>query len=429
MTTSEENELLSRTGRGTPMGDLFRRFWFPALLSRELEADGAPVRVRLLGEDLIAFRNSEGKVGLLREHCAHRGASLYFAKNQECGLRCLYHGWKYDTDGTCLDMPNEPPQTQFKEKVKQPAYPCIERNGIVMTYMGPPEKKPALPEFEWLTVPADHVYVSKRYQDCHWLQGMEGDIDSSHLAFLHGIAAMEKATEHDMAESAGFVAGGTYPKLEIVHKTNAIVQGARRDADARHHYWRIGAWLMPCYSVLPAFPADAALGGHAWVPVDDNKVWAFGISLHPKRPLTQQELAWFHDGTPTGIHSAMIPGSFVAQRNRSNGYADPAVKDAKQPWQRITVFQDQDTAITESMGADFDRSNEFLGNTDLVIAHARRRLMEAARQLQDGRDPPTDPKGYRLRGVSMLLPREIKSWSDAVAEQMDTRPETFRPGL
>jgi phthalate 4,5-dioxygenase len=425
----EEHELLSATSAGTPMGDLLRRFWLPALLSRELEVDGAPVRVRLLGEDLIAFRDTKGRVGLLHEHCSHRGASLYFGNNSDCGLRCWYHGWKYDVDGNCLDMPNEPPQSQYKDAIKHPAYPCIERNGVVMAYLGPPAKKPPLPDLEWLNVPADHVYVSKRYQDCHWLQGMEGDIDSSHLGFLHGIEAMKKATEHDMAASRDLVAQGTHPKIEIVQRPAGIVQGARRDADAAHHYWRIGAWMMPGYTVLPAFPGDAALGGHAWVPVDDAKVWAFGVSWHPKRPLTQQELAWFHEGTPTGIHSTMIPGTFIAKRNKSNNYADPDAPPAKQPWQRITIFQDQDTAITESMGWDFDRTREHLGTTDIVIVQARRRLMAAARALAEGVEPATDPKGYRLRGISCLLPRDVKSWSDSVAEQMDARPETFRPGL
>jgi phenylpropionate dioxygenase-like ring-hydroxylating dioxygenase large terminal subunit len=411
------------------MGNLMRRYWLPALLSRELEVDGAPLRVRLLGEDLIAFRDSKGRVGLLHEHCSHRGASLYFAKNGDCGLRCWYHGWKYDVDGNCLDMPNEPPQTQFKEQVKQPSYPCIERNGVIMTYMGPADKKPPLPDLEWLNVPEDHVYISKRYQDCHWLQGMEGDIDSSHLGFLHGIEAMKKATEHDMAASGSLVAQGVHPRFEIVQKPAGILQGARRDADAANYYWRIGAWLLPCFTLLPAFPGDAALGGHAWVPVDDTKVWAFGVSWHPKRPLTQQELDWFHEGTPTGIHSTMIPGTFIAKRNKSNGYADPNALATKQPWQRITIFQDQDTAITESIGWNFDRARENLGSTDVVIIHARRRLMAAARDLLEGKDPPTDPKGYGIRGISCLLPRDTNSWSEAVAEWMETRPETFRPGL
>ncbi|HXQ53681.1 MAG TPA: Rieske 2Fe-2S domain-containing protein [Stellaceae bacterium] len=426
--TPEENTLLSHSGAGTAMGDLLRRYWIPALLSREVEADGAPVRVRILGEDLIAFRDTQGRVGLLREHCSHRGASLYFGRNGECGLRCWYHGWKYDVDGNCLDMPNEPPQGQFKDKVKHPAFPCIERNGVVMAYLGPPDKKPALPELEWLNVPADHVYVSKRLQDCHWLQGLEGDIDSSHLAFLHGIEAMKKGTEHDMSGSADIVARGTHPRLEVAHTACGLIQGARREADAAHDYWRIGAWLLPCYTMLPSFPADAALGGHAWVPVDDTKVWAFGVSWHPRRPLSAQELAWFRDGTPTGIHSTMIPGTFIAKRNKGNGYADPGAAGT-QPWQRITVFQDQDTAITESIGAAFDRTQEFLGSTDIVIANMRRRIIEAARALRAGTEPPTDPKGYRYRGLTCLLPRGLEAWADAVAEWMDTRPETFRPGL
>jgi hypothetical protein len=165
------------------------------------------------------------------------------------------------------------------------------------------------------------------------------------------------------------------------------------------------------------------------VPVDDTKVWAFGVSWHPKRPLTQQELEWFHDGTPTGIHSTMIPGTFIAKHNKSNGYADPAAPATQQPWQRITVFQDQDTAITESIGWDFDRTRENLGTTDVVIMHTRRRLMAAARDLAQGKEPLTDPQAYRLRGVTCLLPRDTNSWVEAVAEQMDTRPETFLPGL
>jgi len=428
--TPEDNRLLSQTSRGTPMGELLRRYWVPALLSREVELDGPPVRVRLFGENLVAFRNSEGKVGLLAERCAHRGASLYFARNEECGLRCVYHGWKYDVDGSCVDMPNEPKGDKIKHLVKQRAYPCFERNGVVMAYLGPADRQPPLPEFEWLNVPESHVYISKRYQDCHWLQAMEGDIDSAHLGFLHGklLAQATQSTEHDISSQASFVAESVDPRLEIVHHTCGFVQGARRNADAENHYWRVGAWLMPCYSILPAFPKDAPLGGHAWVPVDDTKVWAFGISWHPTRPLTEQERTWFHEGSPTGIHSRLIPGTFIAQHNRSNDYAEPGAAE-QQRWDRIKTFQDQDTGITESIGWDFDRTNEFLGSTDAAIAQARKRLLDAARQLAAGQEPPTDPKGYRYRGVSTILPRDTPSWSEALAQQMDTRPETYRPSM
>ncbi len=289
MFTSEDNDVLSHVGPGTPMGALFRRYWLPALLSRELEANGAPVRVRLVGEDLIAFRDSEGRVGLLAENCPHRGASLYFAKNDDCGLRCWYHGWKFDIEGKCLDMPNEPPQTQFKDRIRQLAYPCIERNGVVLTYMGPADKKPGLPELEWLLVPENQVYVSKRLQQCHWLQGLEGDIDSAHVGFLHGVETIRRATEHDMTASRDWLAKDAHPQLEVVQRPNGLLQGARREADEKNFYWRIGGWLLPCFSVLPGFPGDTPLGGHAWVPVDEHQVWTFGVSWHPQRPLSARE--------------------------------------------------------------------------------------------------------------------------------------------
>src|SRR2546426_8566135 len=174
MLSREDNELLCRVGSGTPVGALLRQYWIPALMSSELpERDGAPVRVRLLGENLIAFRVTSGKIGLIQNHCAHRGASLFFGRNEEEGIRCVYHGWKYDCEGACVDMPNEPPESNFKDKVRLKAYPCRERGGMVWTYMGPPELMPGLPEFEFLMVPDSHRYVSKRLQECNWLQALE----------------------------------------------------------------------------------------------------------------------------------------------------------------------------------------------------------------------------------------------------------------
>ena len=187
MSIAEDNEVLTRVGRGTPMGELFRRFWIPALLSEELPGpDCAPVRVKLLNEDLVAFRDSNGKIGLLGEYCSHRRASLFYGRVGECGLTCIYHGWKYDVDGKVMDIPAEPETSNLKDDIRHTSYPCEERNGIVLTYMGPKEKTPLVPNLPWFTMPRDHVVVgSKLFLECNWLQALEGDNDSIHSAYLH----------------------------------------------------------------------------------------------------------------------------------------------------------------------------------------------------------------------------------------------------
>src|SRR4051812_30128742 len=183
---AEQNELLCRTGPGTPMGELFRRYWMPVLLSWELpEPDCPPVRVRCLSERMVAFRDSNGRLGLIEEFCAHRGVSLWFGRNEECGLRCPYHGWKYDVNGQCVDLPSEADESGMRGRIKLKSYPVIERGGAIWTYMGPPELKPQPPALEWVEVSADRRFVSKRLQENNYLQAIEGGIDSSHVSFLH----------------------------------------------------------------------------------------------------------------------------------------------------------------------------------------------------------------------------------------------------
>src|SRR5262249_44439999 len=184
--THEQNEQLTSTGPGTLLGDLFRRYWVPALLADEIaEPDGAPVRVQLLGEKLVAFRDTQGRIGLISEFCAHRGVSLWFGRNEESGLRCPYHGWKYDVTGQCVELPSEDAGNGYCQKIKLVSYPCVEIGGVIWAYMGPPEAKPPLPSFEWVKLPSTHRFLSKRWQESNWLQGMEGGIDSSHVSFLH----------------------------------------------------------------------------------------------------------------------------------------------------------------------------------------------------------------------------------------------------
>src|SRR5580700_10742147 len=186
MLRKEQNDLLTQTGPGTPGGKLFRSYWLPALLAEELPGnDSPPVRVKLLSERLLAFRDSEGRLGLIDEFCAHRGVSLWFGRNEEAGLRCPYHGWKYDVTGQCIEVPSEPEESGFCKRIKLKSYPLVERGGVLWAYMGEPDKQPPLPEWEFATVPPRHRYVSKRTQESNWLQALEGGIDSSHVSFLH----------------------------------------------------------------------------------------------------------------------------------------------------------------------------------------------------------------------------------------------------
>src|SRR5438552_997354 len=263
MLSREDNELLCRVGRDTPTGNMLRQYWIPALMSSELpERDGAPVRVRLLGENLIAFRVTSGKIGLIQNHCPHRGASLFLGRNEEEGLRCVFHGWKYSCEGHCVDMPNEPEESNFKSKIRANAYPCIERNDIVWTYMGPRQTPPPLPDIEPNMLPAGEYQIQKVLRECNWFQGLEGDIDTSHLGFLHlGAVKPEQTTPgtfdyYNVADRA--------PKYEVADTEFGMSYGAYRPAAADSSYWRIAPSLFPFFTSLPTGVLGMLILAGAW---------------------------------------------------------------------------------------------------------------------------------------------------------------------
>src|SRR6201996_7614218 len=245
MLRPEQNELVTRTGPGTPMGELFRRYWMPALLAEELpQNDCPPVRVKLLSERLLAVRDTEGKLGLIDEFCAHRGVSLWFGRTEESGIRCPYHGWKYDVTGQCVDVPSEPHENGFCARVKLRSYPLIEQGGVLWTYMGDPAKMPPKPAWEFSTVPASQSFVSKRLQDCNWLQAMEGGIDSSHVSWLHRgninsdpLFKGAKGNQYNLQDAR--------PVFEVVESAGGLYIGARRNAENEQYYWRITQWVIP----------------------------------------------------------------------------------------------------------------------------------------------------------------------------------------
>ena len=398
----DQNMLLARTGAGTPMGELFRRYWMPILHDWELpENDCPPVRVKILSERLLAFRDSEGKLGLIDEFCAHRGVSLWFGRNEECGLRCPYHGWKFDTTGQCVEVPSEPAESGYAQKIKLKSYPLVEMGGVLWTYMGPPEKQPEMPGFEWGNLPKDHLFFSKRIQECNYLQAMEGGIDSSHVSWLHS-GDLHADKLHKSTKGAAYQAD-TSPKFEVVESDGGLLIGARRNAEEGHYYWRITQYIMPWYTMVPPY-GDNALNGHAWVPIDDENCFAWSFTYHPTRPLSQEEIEVMSQGG--GIHVKYIPGTFRPQINKDNDYMiDRAAQKARRSFSGVESIAMQDASVQESMGPISDRTRENLVSTDNAIIMARYRLRKAALDLQKGIEPPgLSPACHAVRSAAFVLP-------------------------
>jgi phthalate 4,5-dioxygenase oxygenase subunit len=402
MLSREDNELLTRVGPGTPIGELFRRFWLPALLPHELPTpDCDPVRLRLMGEDLVAIRDTHGRLGVFAENCPHRGASLFFGRNEEGGLRCVYHGWKFAVDGRCLEMPNEPAESDFKHKVRATAYPAAEWGGLVWVYMGPPELKPELPQIEWCLLPDSHRYLGKWIQEANYMQGFEGAVDSSHVSFLHAVADPTHAP-HNVASAHHLWIQDKAPRLSVQETDYGYVYGSRRTTTNGNYYWRLTQWLLPTFTLVPTpvWP----MTGVAFIPMDDENTWIFGYGWHPDRPLSEAERAQFDAGLSTT--PKVIPGTFRPVVNRDNGYMLDRARQRAGDFMGVPGVQNQDRAIVESMGPILDRRKERLGTSDVAVIAARRILLRLARQLRDGHEPMAQSDGsiFRVRPFDAILP-------------------------
>jgi phenylpropionate dioxygenase-like ring-hydroxylating dioxygenase large terminal subunit len=403
MLTQEQNEQLTRTDRGTLMGDFFRRYWIPAIHAREIaERDGPPVRVEIMGEKLVAFRDSKGQIGVIDEFCAHRSVSLWFGRNEECGLRCPYHGWKYDVTGQCVDLPSEPDESGVKQGIKLKSYPAIEQGDVIWIYMGPPQLKPAPPALEWTLVAPERRFVSKRLQESNYLQAIEGGIDSSHVSFLHSgelntdpLFKGSRANEYNLNDRMPF--------FDVVDFEGGLLIGARRNADEGRYYWRITPWIMPWHTIIPP-RAGHPLGAHVWVPIDDEHCWAWSINYHPNRALTAAERKAMAEGA--GIHVKYVPGTFIPLANRSNDYlVDRAQQKRGRSYSGVEGIAMQDASLQESMGAIQDRTREHLCLTDKGIVATRSRLLRAAKANREGKPVPAlDPAQQRVRSCAIELP-------------------------
>ena len=403
MLRKEQNDLLTQTGPGTAMGALFRCYWIPTLLARELpQNDCPPVRVKLLSERLLAIRDSEGRYGLIDEFCAHRGVSLWFGRNEERGIRCPYHGWKYDVNGQCIEVPSEPAESGYCKKIKLKSYPLVKIGPVLWTYMGPLEKQPPLPEWEFAAVLEKQTFVSKRLQECNWLQALEGGIDSSHVSWLHS-ADLESDPLFKGAAGNKYNLADAKPHFEVVEAPGGLYIGARRNAENGNYYWRITPWVMPSFTMVPP-RGDHPVHGHFWIPIDDENCWAWSYDYHPVRALTAAERSALNAGE--GVHCKYVPGSFRPLANKDNDYLmDRTAQKAGLTYSGVEGIAIQDSSLQESMGPIVDRTMENLVSTDNGIIMARHRMMRSARALAEkGVEPPgVDPAHHRVRSASVIL--------------------------
>ena len=421
MLRKEINDLLTETDAGKPMGEMFRQYWVPAMLASELaEDDCAPVRIKLLGERLIAFRDSHGRYGLMDEFCAHRGVSLWFGRNEEGGLRCPYHGWKYDYTGQCVEVPSEPEESGFCEKIKLRGYPLIKVGDVLWTHMGDKEDRPPEPIWEFATVPAEQTYTSKRWQESNWLQALEGGIDSSHVSFLHS-GGLKSDPLFRGAKGNQYNENDKKPVFEVVESDGGLHIGARRMAEEGHYYWRITPWIMPSFSMVPP-RGDHPMHGHFWVPIDDHNCWAWSFDYHPTRALTKDERQAMIDGY--GVHNQYVPGSFRPLQNKDNDYLmDREAQISGESYSGIWGIAIQDASLQESMGPIVDRTKENLVSTDNGIIMARHRLRKACIALRDkGEQPPGRvPEHQLVRSAARILPPD-QPFKDAMKDDLTVRP-------
>jgi phthalate 4,5-dioxygenase oxygenase subunit len=410
MLSAHDNEILTRTGPGTPMGDLFRRFWIPVALAEELpHPDSDPIRLKVLGENLVAFRDTNGNVGLLDNFCPHRRASLFFGRNEECGLRCVYHGWKFDINGDCVDMPSEPAESNFKDKVKITAYPTQEFGSVIWAYMGPPDLKPELPQFEWALVPESHRLVTRWTQDSNFMQAVEGEIDSAHISYLHSTFKREDGAGGATSTFAGSKKGA--PELTIKETDYGFIYGARRDAgeNGESNWWRATQWLLPAFSLIAG--KGWPRGGHMYFPQDDEHISAWEYAYNPNEPLTEEQRIEGRTKfkifpTTHTLPDGSITDTFRMEANESNDFLMDRQAQREWSYTGITGGRHQDMAMTLSMGLISNREGEHLGTSDKAIITARRRLIQMARDLQEGIEPYAATHGdlYKVRGIDFIAP-------------------------
>jgi phthalate 4,5-dioxygenase len=409
--SKEENELITRVGPGTVMGEMLRQYWVPACLASDLPApDCDPIQVRLLGESLVAFRDSSGRIGLMPENCPHRGASLYLGRNEKGGLRCLYHGWKFDVAGKVLDTPCEPPGSVIKERFTGKTYAAIERGDVIWAYMGSREKMPAFPNFHWTQVPSSHRSIKRVLEECNWVQSLEGSMDPPHFLALHEGWDIMRIPDDDAHLRV------QPPLLDVADTRYGFAHiSIRPDKTDPEHLKsiQIRPYVMPFMSYI-AGPGMGHWGVHLFVPADDENNYYYEVRYNPDREVDPVE----PDRHLTIGEDIDERGHKIKRRLENRYLQDREGMRAQETYSGIAGRPHQDMAMIESMGRIYDRTQEHLGGSDLVTIRFRRRLIDAVRAFEDGVEPPgLDPSiPYdRMSMVTKIVPVDLP-WQECGAD-------------
>lgn len=426
MTTAAENDTLTQVGPGTPMGELMRQYWIPAAMCSELKADGDPMRLMLLGEKLVAFRDSAGRVGVFDHRCPHRRASLFFGRNEQGGIRCVYHGWKFDTTGQCLETLNVP-DPSFKDHIRARAYPTAERNGLIYAFMGSAAQLPPLPEVEPALAAEKDVEITFEFRECNWLQAVEGELDTSHVGIMHFGAVTVKDFSQDQHQK--HLVANKAPEYKIAQTDYGYIYGAHRPAGEGQLYWRIGQFLMPFWTMPPINHLTTNVLLRVYVPVDDRHTMVVAIvkngAYPPARLRLNESIAGASQNYPFLPNSTDWQGRWRLRANQCNDFEIDREVQRTRSFTGIEGVQMQDQAIQESMGAIADRPGENLASSDIMIVRVRRLLMQAVMEFKDrGVLPPTAsrPELYRgPRGGHFLADAGVE-WRDAYTDVIKNSP-------
>jgi hypothetical protein len=427
MMSAEQNDRITRIGPGTPCGALMRRYWQPAALLAELDGP-RPIRpVRLLGEDLVLFRDEAGRIGLLDRHCPHRGADLCFGRLEDGGLRCPFHGWLFGADGQCLETPAEPPASTLHTRIRADGYPCVARGGIVWAYMGPGEPPP-FPAFDCFAAPDAYTFAFKGLIECNWLQALEVGIDPAHASFLHRFFEDEDAAGAYGRQFRGETAGADLPmtrilrefpipRIEVATTEYGLRIAALRRINDRDMHIRVTNQVFPHAFVIPMSREMTITQWH--VPVDDTRCYWYAIFTAFDRPvdkprMREQRLALY-----------ALP-DYVPRRGKANDYGFDAAEQAAETYTGMGHdINVHDQWAVESMGPIQDRTKEHLASSDKAIAAYRRRLMRAIDDVAEGRDPPLvlpPEAAARLHGPGSIdAMGPVEGWEDFWRGQDEAR--------